>query len=198
MPQVRKQKAARQQILIAAGSNMTSVWGDPEATLRKAFARLSDVVGEAVVMSDLYATPAFPAGAGPDYVNAAASFYSDLAPDTLMALLHRIEADALRERSRRWGQRTLDLDLIAVGGQVLPDVATFAIWRDLPLQEQIKQTPQDLIVPHPRMQDRAFVLVPLAQIASDWVHPVSGRTVVQMRDACPAEDQASVRRLPVA
>jgi 2-amino-4-hydroxy-6-hydroxymethyldihydropteridine diphosphokinase len=115
--------------------------------------------------------------------------------DAIMAALHKIEAEAGRTRSVRWGQRALDLDLIGLGGQILPDEKTHQFWRDLPLAQQLNSAPDQLIVPHPRLQDRSFVLVPLGDVAPDWVHPVLGLTVTQMRDARPAVERASV--LPI-
>ncbi|MGY8791094.1 MAG: 2-amino-4-hydroxy-6-hydroxymethyldihydropteridine diphosphokinase, partial [Pseudomonadales bacterium] len=66
-----------------------------------------------------------------------------------------------RVRGERWGKRVLDADLIAFGTQVLPDLYTYKKWRDLPISDQMLQTPDQLILPHPRLQDRAFVLRPL-------------------------------------
>ena len=142
--------------------------------------------------SRLYATPAFPAGAGPDFVNAVMRIETSLTPDALLQKLHAIEAAALRKRTVRWGQRTLDLDLIAVDDLVLPDAATHAHWRDLPLDRQMQEAPQTLILPHPRMQDRAFVLVPLMDVAPTWVHPVLGQSVSDLCAAIPAADRATV------
>lgn len=100
-----------------------------------------------------------------------------------------------RTRGVRWGTRTLDLDLIACGDAVLPDLTTYLHWRDLPLEAQMQAAPQELILPHPRMQDRAFVLVPMADIAPDWVHPVLDRSVRQMLAALPAAACAEITPL---
>lgn len=135
-----------------------------------------------VQASRFFRTPCFPAGAGPDYVNAAATFTFDGSAETLLRKLHAVEADFGRERQERWGQRSLDLDLIDFGSEVHPDASTYAEWRDLEPEAQKIRAPSELILPHPRIQDRAFVLVPLLDLAPDWVHPVLGFSVRQMTD----------------
>lgn len=145
--------------------------------------------------SALYRTPAFPAGAEPDFVNAALTFDSPLDPDQVLQLFHRIEAAHARTRRHRWAGRTLDIDLIAAGDAVLPDRATWRRWHDLPPAAQRSETPAELILPHPRLQDRGFVLVPLMDVAPEWRHPVLGRTIAQMCAEIPAEDRDSVVKL---
>lgn len=181
--------------LISLGSNEPSHWGDARDTVQKAMLVLAKSAGNAARSSPLYATSAFPAGSGPDFVNAAMAIRTQDSPHDLLGLLHRIEAEAGRERKVRWGQRTLDLDLIALGSQIWPDIATQTAWRDLPLKDQLKDIPTELILPHPRLQDRAFVLVPLADVAPDWVHPVLQRTVADMCAALPPDAIADVRPL---
>ncbi len=133
-------------------------------------------------------SPAFPPGSGPDYVNAVVAFTTTLGPAEVVGRLHDIEAAFGRVRGERWSARILDLDLLALGDHVLPDRETYDAWVDLPLEEQKRKTPDRLVLPHPRMAERAFVLVPLAEIAPDWVHPVTGLTATAMRDALDPSD----------
>ena len=81
---------------------------------------------------------------------------------------------------------------IAAGEAVLPDAETYRAWLDLPLDEQTQRAPDRLILPHPRMQDRGFVLVPLAEVAPEWRHPVLGKTVAEMVEALPQEARDEV------
>jgi 2-amino-4-hydroxy-6-hydroxymethyldihydropteridine diphosphokinase len=182
----------KENFLIALGGNTKSRWGGPSATLRASLDELrkNNLLVECV--SRLYATACFPAGAGPDYVNAAASIRFEGSSHELLALLNQVELTFGRERTERWGQRTLDLDLIAQGDSILPDSATHAYWRNLDLNSQSTQAPQELILPHPRLQDRAFVLVPLMDIAPDWKHPILGLSVSEMLARLPADEIAQV------
>ena len=181
--------------LISIGSNEESLFGDAAETVQKASKILGKMSETPALCSAFYKNPAFPKGAGPDFVNAAMVIFTFLSPDAILAELHTIEAAALRQRTQRWGQRTLDLDLIGIDDVVLPDRAVHDHWRLLSEDAQLSTAPDALILPHPRMQDRAFVLVPLCDVAPDWVHPVLGRSVRQMCDALPANDVAEVVRL---
>jgi 2-amino-4-hydroxy-6-hydroxymethyldihydropteridine diphosphokinase len=113
---------------------------------------------------------------------------------SVLESLHEIEAEFGREREQRWGMRTLDLDLLAIEDHVLPDLNGYLAWQNLDLDGQKSVAPREIILPHPRLHDRAFVLVPLADIAPNWCHPVRRLTVQQMLDALP---QAEVKQVLV-
>ena len=148
-----------------------------------------------VVVSRFFMTPCFPRGAGPDYVNAALAVETSSSPSKLLSELHAIEANFGRERVERWGQRTLDLDLLAIGNRIIPDDATVQIWLDMAPEKQRLRAPNQLILPHPRLHERSFVLIPLLDIAPDWVHPVLGQTVLQLADALSDDDKMAVKPL---
>jgi len=186
---------AAEKYILALGANLESAVGPPETTLAHAIRRLPDSGLPVLCESRLFATPAFPAGTGPNYVNSAVIVSSSETPETVLDILHRIEAEFGRARVQRWGQRCLDLDLIAAGDRVRPDPAGFRAWADLPPEAQRRRAPAHLVLPHPRLQDRAFVLIPLLDIAPDWRHPVLGRTVREMARALPAAEKSAVRPL---
>ncbi len=177
------------------GSNLGSAEGDPTETVRFAIQLMREFGLVIREVSRFYQTPAFPPGSGADYVNAAVSLDACGTPQEIMQTLHDIEATLGRERRGRWTQRTIDLDLIGMGDIVLPDAATHAKWREMPLEQQMQEAPDQLILPHPRVQDRGFVLVPLADIAPHWMHPVLGLSVTQMRDALPDAALQEVKTL---
>lgn len=194
-------RLTEKQLLVALGANQN--FGDisPDGLIAAALRDIATALDADVQASGLFRTPCFPAGAGPDYVNAAAlvTLRQTRAADQVLADLHAVEARFGRVRQVRWGARTLDIDLLAMGDVVLPDVQTHQYWRDLPAEGQQRQTPDQLILPHPRLQDRAFVLVPLADVAAEWRHPILGRSVDEMLDALPQADRDEVVRLtPVA
>ncbi len=184
--------------LIALGSNVTSPVGEPIVTVKSGLLALAGRGWRILATSRFYATPCFPPGAGDDYVNAACSIEIPDSADArvLLADLHSVENEYGRARTQRWGSRSLDLDLIAWGDAVMPDRATLDHWMALPAETQSSAAPGELILPHPRVQDRSFVLVPLADIAPDWVHPVLGLSVVEMRDARPEDEREEIVALP--
>lgn len=182
-------------LIVAIGSNVTSTFGGPLQTVQAAVAELDRAPFKLLKVSRFYQTPCFPKGAGPDFVNAVTTLACNGAPDAVLRHLHEIEARFGRERVSRWGARTLDLDLLAVGATVLPDETVLKNWMKLSPMRQLSEAPEQLILPHPRLHERDFVLVPMADVAPDWVHPILGRSVRQMLDALPAAQKAEIQAI---
>ncbi|MGB3639941.1 MAG: 2-amino-4-hydroxy-6-hydroxymethyldihydropteridine diphosphokinase [Rivularia sp. (in: cyanobacteria)] len=142
---------------IALGSNL----GESFTTLQNAIKALIETPLVTVINnSKWYRTKPVGGPAQPDYINGCALLKVKLEPHKLLETLLKIEQQFGRVRKEHWGARTLDLDLI--------------LYDDL-----ILDTP-NLQIPHPRMKERAFVLVPLAEIAPNWIEPVSGKTITQL------------------
>ena len=180
---------------IALGANLPSPIGTALETLTKA---LGLFAGESLAIqriSKWYATPAYPVGSGPDFVNAVALVETNLLPYKILDALHRIEGTLGRTRENRWEPRICDLDLIDCGNLILPDKKTFIEWRDLKLSDQTTRTPTQLILPHPRLQDRAFVLVPMQDVSPEWVHPITGFGISEMIKALPKADLVGISEI---
>jgi 2-amino-4-hydroxy-6-hydroxymethyldihydropteridine diphosphokinase len=146
---------------IALGSNLESSFGDREANLREAVRRIG-ALGEVRAVSSFYDTEPVGYREQPRFLNGAILLETELGPQELMGELLSVERSMGRERvgAIAKGPRVIDLDLLLYGDWVL--------WAE------------DLILPHPEMQKRRFVLEPLAEIAPEWVHPVLGVTVREM------------------
>jgi 2-amino-4-hydroxy-6-hydroxymethyldihydropteridine diphosphokinase len=148
---------------IAFGSNL----GDPEVTLARAESLLA---ARGVVLrrrSRLYASRPEGGAAEPDYANAVLEAESDLDARALLGALQAVEQELGRPRAHAPGPRTCDLDLLALGDTVLDEGPS-------------------LVVPHPRLQGRAFVLVPLVELDPQWRHPRLGTTAGEMLAALAA------------
>ena len=140
---------------LGVGANL----GDPRAAVRKAIEDLAQLPSTVTVtVSSLYGSAPLDAD-GPDYVNAVVQVRTALSPDALLAALQAIEQQAGRERPYRNAPRTLDLDILLYGEH--------RVDRD------------DLQIPHPRMWQRAFVVLPLAEIAPDLVSPAHVQAVAE-------------------
>ena len=146
---------------IAMGSNLASWAGSPESTLAAAALRL-DALGRVTGRSSLYSTEPVGFAAQPRFLNAVVALQTELVPSVLLDRLLGIEKEYGRDRENSIpnGPRTLDLDIL--------------LWGDLEISEP------GLEIPHPRLADRAFVLVPLAEIASETIVPGHEKTVSQL------------------
>ncbi len=181
--------------VIGLGANSPSGVGPPLDTLTAALDRLEALGFRIVRRAPWIASPAYPPGAGPDFVNGAVLAETALAPEAALAALHQVETDFGRIRSERYGPRSVDLDLICWGDRVAPDRDVLRAWIALPRADWTKRAPDQLLLPHPRLQDRAFVLAPLTALAPDWRHPVLGRTAAALWAALPDAERDSVRPL---
>ena len=184
--------------MVALGANLPGPAGDAAANVRVALELLDRPDHPLERVSRLFSTPAYPPGTGPDYVNAAAVIRSALEPRVLLSRLHGIERRLGRRRHVRWAARVIDLDLLACGDRLLPDAPTVRWWMDLPEARQSRDSPDQLILPHPRLHERPFVLVPLAEVAPDWHHPLTGLSVAEMLAALPPAARAAIRPLDQA
>jgi 2-amino-4-hydroxy-6-hydroxymethyldihydropteridine diphosphokinase len=160
-------------ILIALGANLSSPAGEPAETLRAALKALGTCGVDVRAVSKFYATPAWPDPNDPPFVNAVAHVETALSSTELLAALHNVETAFGRRRSERNAPRTLDLDLLDYDGRV-------------------EHGPPEL--PHPRMTERGFVLIPLGDAAPGWRHPIT-RQSVESLIAELSEEQRKVREL---
>lgn len=152
-------------VFIALGANLPGPAGPPQATLEEALARLGAAGARVTARSRWYRSPAWPDPAEPEFVNAVAALETVLEAADLLGLLHRIEDALGRERGRPNAPRAIDLDLLDYRGAVEGGAGP--------------------VLPHPRLHRRAFVLLPLAEIAPAWRHPVSRRSVAELIAALP-------------
>ncbi|PCI42040.1 MAG: 2-amino-4-hydroxy-6-hydroxymethyldihydropteridine diphosphokinase [Rhodospirillaceae bacterium] len=156
-------------IFIGIGANLPSErFGAPVDTCAaavKALQRISNTKVKA--QSTWFESAPVPVSDQPWYINGVVQIETDLNPLDLLQALHDIEADFGRVRAERNAARILDLDLL--------------VYDDLHLTEHSPR------IPHPRLQDRAFVVLPLAEIAPDWVHPVTGEKLREMAAKLPKD-----------
>lgn len=149
-------------IIIGLGANLDSPqFGLPRTTCEAALARLGVADVRIISRSRWFESKPVPTSSQPWYVNGVASIATDLEPRPLLDLLHRTEADMGRVRGAPDESRIIDLDLLAYDSVVLDGS-------------------DGLILPHPRMCERAFVLLPLREIAPGWQHPVTGHDIEAM------------------
>ena len=152
-------------VLLGFGGNL----GDATAAIEAALRRLEAGGVRITARSPFYRTPAWGKTDQPDFVNACAAGETALAPRGLLDAIQRIEAQLGRERRERWGPRVIDIDILAYDDRVIDEPG--------------------LTIPHPRLTERAFVLVPLLDIAPDRV--IAGRSV---RDWAAGVDGGGIER----
>jgi len=159
-------------IYIALGANLPSSYGTPPETLRAAISALEERGIKVPQRSSIWLTAPVPYDpAVPDYHNAVIGVETELCAHELLSLMLSIEADFGRVRSEKNAPRLLELDLIAYHDEIIKDG-------------------EKLIVPHPRMDFRAFVLEPLFEIDENWTHPVKGHSIMMLLRTLPKGQKA--------
>jgi 2-amino-4-hydroxy-6-hydroxymethyldihydropteridine diphosphokinase len=162
-----KEPTARPLIIIGLGANLPSpAYGAPKATLMAVLERFEAVGLHVTARSRWYESEPVPKSDQPNFINGVVRVETNMTPAALMGVLQRIEKEFGRTKGARNAARCIDLDIIAYGDKVTRG-------ETLPL------------LPHPRMHERAFVLMPLQEVAPRWYHPFLGRTVDQLIDKLP-------------
>jgi 2-amino-4-hydroxy-6-hydroxymethyldihydropteridine diphosphokinase len=150
-------------IFVALGANLPSAdYGSPRATLEAALSLLAREDLSILQRSSWWQSGPQPASDQPDFINGVIEVDTALPPAELLAVLHRVESVCGRVRQQRWEARVLDLDLIDYRG------------------ERQAGEGGNPVLPHPRLSERLFVLLPLQEIASHWRHPVSGVALTEL------------------
>jgi 2-amino-4-hydroxy-6-hydroxymethyldihydropteridine diphosphokinase len=152
-------------ILIALGSNLSGPWGNPRETVLRAVEVMQSYNIRVLRLSTLIETAPFGVTNQPNFVNAVARIETAMSPNILLRALHHIERGAGRKRLKRWGPRTLDLDILDYNGMI---------------RKQASLSVKPLTLPHPGLCLRSFVLEPLAEIAPRWKHPTTFQTAASM------------------
>lgn len=148
-------------LYLGLGSNL----GDRHRLLEQARTAISRRLGPVAAASGLYRTGAWGRTDQPDFLNQVVLVHTGRPPRQCLQIAQQIEAELGRERQQHWGSRTIDIDLLYYDGQVIDE--------------------PDLRIPHPLLQERRFVLQPLAEVAPDFVHPELGQSNRQLLEQCP-------------
>ena len=149
-----------QTIYLHTGSNM----GDPAHQLKEAIQHIEEQIGTVTQQSSVYETEPWGLPNQPNFFNQALEVKTTLVPEIVLQKIHQIEASMGRTRTEKWAARNIDIDLIFYANQKI-------------------QT-EELTVPHPHLQDRNFVLIPLLEIAPEFMHPELGETIEELYFRC--------------
>ncbi|WP_170144316.1 2-amino-4-hydroxy-6-hydroxymethyldihydropteridine diphosphokinase [Dichotomicrobium thermohalophilum] len=182
------------RIVLGLGANVNSVWGAPSQTIRH-FLNLFGVNGICVeARSPLYESAPLGIQEQADFVNAVVVARTGMPPEALLRTLKQLEQTAGRRKTRRWGPRPLDIDILDYAGRVINWPGPFfqTLRHEARAQAGIHLSPAErtraraaLVAPHPQLHLRPFVLQPLMDVLPRWHHPVTGESVGQLLTGLP-------------
>ena len=144
------------QVFLSLGGNL----GNTQEIFEACYPLIENKVGSILQQSSLYRTAAWGQQDQADFVNQVLLVKTELLPEAILVAIQAIEKDFGRERKVTWGPRTLDLDILFVGQQIIQTA--------------------NLQVPHPHIQNRKFILIPMHEIAADYKHPVLNKSIAEL------------------
>ena len=182
--------------VVVLGSNLPSEFGNSAETLKKCAGEIkSSPAVDSLFESNWYISSSFLDKREPRYVNVGIRFSTNLEPIELLNFTSGLENKYGRKRQRRWDPRTCDIDILLCDQLILPNKLSFVKWLKLDLSDQMKLIPNELILPHPRLQERAFFLNPLNDLQPDWIHPFLKIKAKEMLDSLPPNELQNIHEL---
>jgi 2-amino-4-hydroxy-6-hydroxymethyldihydropteridine diphosphokinase len=157
-------------LILLLGANL----GDRVDTLRKAVSLIKERIGSVDQQSSLYKTAAWGVTDQPDFLNQVVRIDTDLTPESVLEQTQRTEQELGRIRREKWGARAIDIDILYYGQRIIHT--------------------ETLTIPHPYLHQRRFTLVPLAEVAPDFIHPILQKTTLELLADC--EDTGEVEIFP--
>ena len=172
------------EYVLILGANLPSKFGDILRTLNLCVEAIKmEPLISLIAQSKPYQSESFPDKSNPAFINLGIKIKTILNPYEILVIIERIEKRFGRVRKTRWDSRVCDIDIAYCDNQILPNRKTFEKWLHLDLEVQLSKTPETLILPHPRLQDRFFFLYPLNELSPKWTHPVLKKTAKEMLDS---------------
>ena len=182
--------------IIVLGSNLPSEFGSSAETLKKCVGDLRSFKAiQSLSESKWYISTSFVDEREPRYINVGVRFSTNLKPKDLLSFTSDLEIKYGRKRQRRWEPRTCDIDILLCDQLILPTKFYFEKWLKLDFFEQKELSPDELILPHPRLQDRIFFLKPLNDLQPDWTHPFLQMKAKEMLDSLPPNELENINEM---
>ena len=182
--------------VVVLGSNLPSKFGNSAETLKKCVDEIRSYPSiKSLLESNWYISSSLIDDKEPRYVNVGIRFNTNLNPIDLLNYTSGLEKRFGRKREKRWEPRTCDIDILLCNQLILPNKAHFQKWLKLDFSDQIKLSPNELILPHPRLQERAFFLKPLIDLQPDWIHPFLGMKAKEMLDSLPPNELENIKEI---